>query len=174
MSRKYLILSVIFFFIFVFPNVVSLLTDWFWFEETGFENIFITILSAKIILGSVVGLITFGLIYLNLKIACRLTQGRSAPIASERETTSRDIGKGADIGKHLGKIALFSSLIIGFFTGLAGASNWSIALKYLNSSSFGVLDPIFNRDISFYFFTLPFLKMALGFLIWIAFILTEE
>jgi len=161
MTKKLIILIVVFFLLFIVPGLVGLVTDWFWFEEIGFENIFTTILSTKIILGLAVGLITFALIYLNLKIACRLTRGRPILIALERKTAP------VDIGKHLEGISLSFSLIIGFLTGLVGAANWNILLKFLNSTSFGALEPIFNRDISFYFFTLPFLKMALGFSLWI-------
>jgi uncharacterized membrane protein (UPF0182 family) len=161
MIKKLLILIIIFCFLFVVPSLVRLLTDWFWFQEIGFENIFTTILGAKIVLGLIVGLITFALIYLNLKIACRFTRGRPVQIDLEHRGTS------IEIGQHLEKISLLFSLVIGFFTGLAGAANWSTLLKYLNPTSFGVLDPIFSRDISFYFFTLPFFKMVLGFLLWI-------
>jgi hypothetical protein len=164
MTKKLLTLVVIFFFIFVFPSLVGLLTDWFWFQEIGFENIFTTILGTKIILGLVVGLITFGLIYLNLKIACRFTRGRPMQIDLEQRGTP------TDIGQYLEKIALIFSLVAGFFSGLAGAANWSTLLKYLNATSFGVLDPVFSRDISFYFFTLPFFKMVLGFLLGIVII----
>lgn len=161
MNKRLLILIIIFFFIFL--SLVDLITDWFWFQEIGFENIFTTILGTKIILGLVVGLITFGLIYLNLKIASRFTKDKPIWITLERRASPIDI----DIGKYLEKITLFFSLVIGFFTGLAGAADWSTLLKYLNSTSFGILDPIFSRDISFYFFTLPFFKMVLGFLLWI-------
>ncbi|MEA3293099.1 MAG: UPF0182 family protein [Patescibacteria group bacterium] len=162
MKIKYFILIVVLFFIFILPSIVHLLTDWFWFQEIGFENIFITILSVKVLLGLIVGLITFTLIYFNLKIACLLTKHKPVLIALNQRAEQ------IDIGKHIGKIILYFSLLIGFFTGLAEVANWNVLLKYLNSTSFGALDPIFNRDISFYFFTLPFLKIVIGFLLWIA------
>ena len=164
MRKKYPFLIIIFLFIFVVPGLVGLLTDWFWFKEIGFQNIFTTILGTKIALGLVIGLITFSLIYLNLKIACRLTRNRPLLITLEQKAAP------VDMGKYLNKLALIASLIFGFFTGLAGAANWSTLLKYLNATSFGILEPIFSRDISFYFFTLPFLKMVLGFLLLIVLI----
>ncbi|MDP3995815.1 MAG: UPF0182 family protein, partial [bacterium] len=164
MNKRLVIAILIFFFIFVVPFLVRLLTDWFWFTDVGFNNIFTTILSTQVILGSLVGLIVFVLIYLNLKLACRFTLGRPLLITMDPKTGA------VDIGSHLEKIALFFSLVIGFFTGLAGAVQWDTLLKYLNSTSFGVLDPVFGRDISFYFFDLPFLKMVLGFFLWIVII----
>jgi len=142
-------------------GIVGLITDWIWFKQIGFENIFTTILGTKLLLGAIAGLVSFGLIYLNLRIASFLTQGRPILIRLDEKRTS------SDIGKHLNKIILYSSLFLGFFTGLAIAGNWEILLKYLNATSFNSLDPIFGRDISFYFFTLPFLKALIGLLLWI-------
>jgi uncharacterized protein len=165
MNRKKFILLIIFSLIFigltVFFNLINLITDWFWFKEIGFENIFTTILSAKIKLGLITSLITFVLVYLNLKIALRIT--RHKPILVKTREDSAPI----KLDKHINKLAILFSLTIGFSTGLAGSVNWEIVLKYLNAVSFGILDPIFSRDISFYFFTLPFLKMVIGFLFWI-------
>jgi len=40
-------------------------------------------------------------------------------------------------------------------TGLVMAQQWETLLQFFNSSSYGEVDPIFGKDISFYFFTLP-------------------
>ncbi|MFQ6077630.1 MAG: UPF0182 family protein [Thermodesulfobacteriota bacterium] len=37
-----------------------------------------------------------------------------------------------------------------------GSSRWQIVLRYLYQQPFGSTDPIFNRDIAFYVFSLPF------------------
>lgn len=158
MKKKYIILLIIIvFLILISSGTVRLITDWLWFEGIGFENIFTTILGTKIILGLIAGLITFGLIYLNLRIASCFTRGRSISIQVDAKGTS------LDVGKYLDKLTLYLSLFFGLFTGLAIASYWEIILKYLNATPFNIADPIFSRDISFYFFTLPFLKALVGF-----------
>jgi len=164
MKRKsiFIVLAVlIFFIIMVSSGAVRLITDWFWFEQIGFENIFTTILITKILLGLIAGLISFGLIYLNLRLASYFTQGKDILIRTDQQGTT------VDIGKHLNKLILYVGIGLGFFTGLTVASSWETVLKYLNSTSFNILDPIFGRDISFYLFSLPFLKILLGFLFWI-------
>ena len=40
----------------------------------------------------------------------------------------------------------------------ASAAFWETSLKFLNSSSFNTAEPIYNQDIGFYLFTLPFYK----------------
>jgi len=80
MNRKKFLLLIIFFVIFIgfgaFFSLISLMTDWLWFKEIGFENVFTTILKAKIGLGLITGFITAALIYINLKIAFRLTRNK--------------------------------------------------------------------------------------------------
>ena len=154
--------AVVFLALITIPNIVRLSADWPWFKELGFENIFITILSAKIVLGFLVGAATFGLIYLNLKISEHLTRDLPAMMRfGERD------GEQIDIRKYINILILPLALTLGFFTGLFAAGNWEIFLQYFNIVRFGTVDPIFNRDISFYFFTLPFIKILIGFGFWI-------
>ena len=65
-------------------------------------------------------------------------------------------------GWILGGIALFIALLIG--GALSGA--WETVLLYLNRVPFSptasVTDPIFGRDISFFLFELPFLRLVQG------------
>lgn len=164
MSKRHYFFIAIFIIFFILPGSVLLLTDWFWFQQTGFENVFTTILSAKLLIGFGVGILVFLLIYLNLRIASRLTRGK--PVLINLEPGRQPI----ELGKHVNKIALGFAIFIGFTTGAAEAGNWDVILKFLNSTPFNTQDPIFGRDISFYFFTLPFLKMVLGILFWITLI----
>ena len=78
MYRRQKIAILIFLLVFIFPWLAHLATDWLWFVQTGFENIFATILKAKVLLGLVFGFVAFGLVYLNLKLACVFTRGRPA------------------------------------------------------------------------------------------------
>src|SRR5690625_3195891 len=57
-------------------------------------------------------------------------------------------------------------LMISFFIGLFGSSiiqgiGWEPTLKLLNYVSFGIADPYFNMDISFYLFVYPFIKLII-------------
>ena len=62
--------------------------------------------------------------------------------------------------KYVHKVILLVSLVLGLFIGLAGASSWEIALKYVNAVPFNSVDPIFGRDIAFYIFELPFILVT--------------
>lgn len=168
MSQKHFLLFVaIILLLFIVPSItgiVGLISDWFWFQEIGFENIFTTILGTKIILGVIIGLLTFSFIYINFRLATHFTKGK--PILIKLDEKGGEI----DIGKHINKFGLVISAVLGFFTGLAGGSSWDTVLKYFNKTSFGILDPVFQRDISFYFFDLPFWQWISGVLFWIIFV----
>lgn len=161
MNKKFILFALVFLLFFILPGSVYFLTDWYWFVEIGFGNVFTTILKTKLMLGSAVGLSVFALIYLNLRIASNNTKGM--PVLLNVEPGRRPL----EVGKHINKIAFVFSLFIGLFTGLAESGSWSTVLQYLNSTPFGNSDPVFGRDISFYFFTLPFLKMLSGLVLWI-------
>ena len=63
------------------------------------------------------------------------------------------------------RFSLPVSLAGGLLAGLAVASAWSVVLRMIYQTPFGITDPVFSRDIGFYVFTLPGLAGLLGFLV---------
>ena len=51
------------------PSALTLYTDWLWFGETGYRQIFATSLGTRLMLGAVTFLATFGWLLLNLRVA---------------------------------------------------------------------------------------------------------
>jgi len=164
MNKRFLvsIIIVILALVVIIPAAISLTTGWLWFSAQGYTTIFSTILLTKLVLGVIVGLVTFAILYLNFYLAYRRTRGQ--PVALN---VSRFQRPGFDLSKILYKLFLPISLIIGLFTGIMGSTNWQVVQQFINSVSFNAVDPMFGRDISFYFFTLPLIKMVIGFSFWI-------
>ena len=165
---SYVIYGLIALSVFVVPSLFQLLTDWYWFVEIGFSNIFTTILFSKILLGLGVGALTFFIIYGNFWLARRLVVSKPLTI-NVRGGEHGEIIKIKELNaeKYIDKSILPVSLILGFLTGLFGAGNWETVLKYFNAVSFNTLDPIFSRDIGFYFFDLPFIQFLVGLGFWL-------
>jgi len=65
-------------------------------------------------------------------------------------------------------LILMGSILIGLFAAANGSAQWENLLLFLNPSPFGVTDPLFEKDISFYVFQLPFLLHVFG---WLKFVL---
>ncbi|MBU1178516.1 UPF0182 family protein, partial [Patescibacteria group bacterium] len=159
LTRSLILGGIVLIVLVILPNLIRLFTDWLWFKELGFANIFTTTLGAKMSLGLIVGLVTFALIYLNARIATHFTRNQQNTTPWEK--------LGVPIGKYVNKIFLPIALLIGLFSGLAASGLWQTVLEYLNATPFNTADPIFGRDISYYFFILPFIKALIGFGFWI-------
>ena len=62
----------------------------------------------------------------------------------------------------LKKLALTLSILIGILFGLIASANWQDILKLISSTPFGITDPIFSKDISFYIFSVPVYQTIIG------------
>ncbi len=140
-----------------FSSIVSLITDWWWYQEVGFTEIFIKSLSAKIIVGTLAGLITAAFLLTNLFFA---TRSKIPWMAAIPEVL---IGKAISINDQIVKrLGVVISITIALFIGLLASSSWHDVLKFLSSVQFGQKDPIFGQDVSFYVFSLPVYSFGLG------------
>ena len=140
----------------LFTPVVGFLTDLLWFRSLGLEDVFLRRYTAGI-WAFVVFLIAFFLIALpNLYFALRPQVPR--------------VVVDTDAPRRTGALRLTLRimpllLIPSFFFGLAGGDQWDALLRWLNGVPFGATDPVFGRDIGFYFFTLPVLEFVRGWLL---------
>ncbi len=150
-------LAAIFVFIFIvfFAGIPLLrwITEYIWMETLGFEEVFMTILESKIILG-VSGFLLFAItMYFTLFFIRRaylnhFDARQVVSIVENRKTSN------------------FIMIAVAFFFGLIGSAiikgfGWEPALKLLNYVPFNQVDPHFGFDISFYMFVLPFMKFIL-------------
>ena len=141
-------------------RLLNLYVDWLWFGEVGFRSVFSTVLFTHVLLFVIGGLVMGGLVALNLWIAYRSrpvfvpVSGPEDPIARYRTV----------IIQRLRLFGIGIPVVIGFIAGLAVQSNWQTVQMFLNSTPFGVTDPEFNIDVSFYTFQLPFFRSVLDLL----------
>lgn len=162
---SYLLYSAVALAIFVVPDLIRLLADWYWFQEIGFGNIFTTMLNTEIFLGLATGVVSAGIIYGNFWLAGALAASRPLIIRLQEGDTDRV--RVLRLERYVHTWALPASLVLGFFTGRVGSGSWETVLKYFNATPFGASDPIFGRDIGFYFFELPFIQFAVGLGYWL-------
>ncbi len=130
-------------FILSISEIVRLVTDYWWFDALGFSRIFMISLTAKLLLFAVSA--SFFLIFLlgNLWISSKANPSRS-------EIPS--------------KLKIVIALVLSFFVGLASSQKWFVALQYLNQETFSLQDPIFQKNVAFYVFSLPFIHAVRSFL----------
>ncbi len=142
-----------------FSSIVSLITDWWWYQEVGLTEVFVKSLSTKIIVGAAAGILAAAFLLTNLLIAIRSKIPWMASIPAELIGANQPISLNSRI---IGKLGIILSCVIALFIGLLASSSWHDVLKFLSSVPFDQKDPIFGQDISFYVFSLPVFSLALG------------
>ncbi len=133
-------------------------TDYLWFNSVDFGGVWRTLLFTKIVLGVVGIAVAFGLMFANLWLA-----GRVGPDLGEP-------GPGEEIVLRYRRwvrnrswwVLVGVSGFFGLVLGLAVAGWWEDWLLFINHEPFGVTDPVFNRDVGFYVFQVPFWRDLLG------------
>jgi len=142
-----------------FPGLVALLTDWWWFREIGYQIVFSRALVTRIVLFLAVAGLTAGLLYLNLRIAQRGLIPN--PILLQLAPSAPRL----NLTVAVRRLTVPLALTLGLLAGFGATAAWALVLRATNGTPFGIVDPVFSRDIGFYLFTLPALSAALGSLI---------
>ncbi len=140
----------------VFANVW---TDFLWFRSIHYGSVFTKIISIRLVLFVIGGALMASVVGVNVYLAYRFRPAYRAPSQEqqslERYRSGLDPYRKLVMGLGLGLLALIS--------GLSTAGAWRVWLLFVNQTSFGLKDPQFHLDISFFTFTYPFIRFVLGF-----------
>ncbi|MFL6162741.1 MAG: UPF0182 family protein [Jatrophihabitantaceae bacterium] len=142
----------------VLGSLVSVYTNWLWFGEVGYRHVYRTMLLTRFVLFLVVGLGMAAIIGVNVYLAYRM-RPPFRPVSQEQENLER-----YRVALEPRKNLIFGGLVVLVFiiAGMSAQSNWRIWQLWRNGTSFGVRDPQFHRDISFFAWDYPFYRMMLG------------
>ncbi|MEX1346711.1 MAG: UPF0182 family protein [Desulfobacterales bacterium] len=146
--KRSLILLAILVVIFV-GAVIAVYPNWLWFKNLNFASVFWTMIVGKFGLVAAIWFFMIVILAVNLFIAQRLI-----PAGKQRPTT--EIGGFPISGATLDNLILAAILIVSFFIAARASEQWNMLLSFINQQPFGTNDPIFNKDIGFYVFSLPF------------------
>ena len=139
-------------------NGITFYTDWLWYDSVGQLDVLQTRILSRVLLWAIGAGIVVGFLILNwLVLPKRLFGPLQLHVG----------GKGGQasftIGTRLLRIVL--SVVVALIT-LTMASNaagrWMTVLRFRHATPFGLSDPIFGFDASFYVFRLPFYRSFLG------------
>ncbi|SNY06531.1 UPF0182 family membrane protein [Paractinoplanes atraurantiacus] len=133
-------------------------TDYLWFNEVDFVNVFSGVLLTRLLLFLAIGIAVAVIIAANLYLAYRL-RPLLRPHSAEQATLER---YRMIIAPRLGTWITVITVIIGFFAGLSAQGRWKDWMLFRNGGNFGVKDPQFNVDLGFYIFDYPMWRYILG------------
>ena len=147
----------------------NFLTDFMWFKTLGHESTYIKILLSDWGARLSVLLFLFIVFFINLLLTLRIVKNN---IRERIEYLDQNVVpiKEYFLDKFLtpnklvilfGAISIFMAFILSAVT----SNQWPIIQKFFNTVSFGVNEPIFSKDISFYIFKLPFYQLLYSILV---------
>ena len=140
----------------LFNTVLGFYTDWLWYDSLKLTTVFFTRIGASLGLFAA-GALAFWLVFVfNVLLVRRLNpQGLAdTPVIEAIQA----------IGVRLTPVVLLVGAFFAFFMGTGASSAWEELLLYFNQQPFGMSDPIFDRDVSFFLFTLPIWQFLRGWL----------
>ena len=130
----------------LFLAMIQFITDFMWFKEMGYTDVFFKQLVTQLTVGLPTFIVVAALVQVYLT---HLRKTYFAKIASSEETNM----------KGLKSTTLVLAVVFGAIaTFMAVSQLWFEILKFANSTGFELADPLFKIDISFYIFKLEFLK----------------
>ena len=139
------------------PSFAEFYTDWLWYQELGYEQIFLKSLSAQATTGLLVGGTVFVILWLNLRLSLRQLRRREFAIATPDGPRIITVDTG-----RMRSVIYLAALAVAGLLGLFSASSWPTWLYAANAVPFGQVDPVLGRDIAFYLFRLPMLELLHG------------
>ena len=134
-------------------TLIHLLTELWWFDLVGFAEVFWTRITWQI----VIWLATFAIYALflavNYYLALRFTKYRSFNFL-----------RGTYLEPYTRSIANLIAGVLIVLVALSAAKRsvpaWEEILKYFNTGTFNLLDPLYQKDVGFYIFRLPLYQDA--------------
>ncbi len=128
-------------------------TEWIWFSNLGYGVVFANILLARLKLVAVFGGGFLLIVGLNLRLAWRIAPPPQSHYEFD-EGLAEKLGYAARFG--IAAMFLIALLVVTFFVSTDAWTRWDDYLKFANATAFGKTEPVFNKDIGFYIFRLPF------------------
>lgn len=149
-----LLAGVLFFFL---PFTVDFLTDWMWFGEVGYRDVYSTEITARATLAVAVFVVAAAWLTFHMRMA--LAALSPAPITF---TTREGFTVALPTRDQLRPLVMIAVVVAAFLVASFASSQWMTVLNWWHQSPFGKVDPVLGHDASLYIFTLPVLELARG------------
>ena len=145
----------------VVAQLIPLYTDWLWFNEVGYSEVFVKTLSLRssLFMALSIGVLVF--LYANLMFAART----AAPDVIWELEDQLGLPSRVIIEPLIRRFLPIVLLVIALAAGVRATVHWETVLGYLNATPFGTVDPLFGYDLSFFVFVLPMWRLVHGWLL---------
>ena len=141
-------------------SVSRFYTDLLWFREIDKTSLFWGVLRTKTLIGLLAGLGTAAIVGVNLWVVERLAPRYGLTVVARPQVERAR----AVLSPYLRPLRLGIAAFLGLVVGLQASGLWQTFLLWRNRVPFGQRDALFNRDVGFYMFELPFQRAVFGWL----------
>ena len=145
-----LVLAIVIAVVFALVVFLRYYVDWLWFGEVALRTVFWRRISTGAIVGSIFAVVFFAILYGNVELARRFAP-KYRPIEGVDIIEPLHEAAGRRVRRVGLALALLGAVIVGFVT----SGSWLTFAQALKGVPFGLKDPIFQHDLSFYVFVLP-------------------
>jgi uncharacterized membrane protein (UPF0182 family) len=140
--------------------VSDLLVDWLWFSSIGYLQVFWTTIGAEAAVFLAVWTATAVILWLNGWLALRSARRRSrqlvaAPAWSAVGNAPPDLLALVRDRLSWPRLIAGSAALLALLVAAAEVGNWGVFLRFVYQVPYGLDDPLYNKDIGFYLFSLP-------------------
>jgi uncharacterized protein len=141
-------------------SVSRFYTDLLWFREIDKTALFWGVLRTKAFIGLLAGLGTAAIVGVNLWMVERLAPRYGLTVVARPQVERAR----AVLSPYLRPLRIGIAAFLGLVVGLQASGLWQTFLLWRNRVPFGQRDALFNRDVGFYVFELPFQRAVFGWL----------
>ena len=142
----------------------QLWTEWLWFDTVGYISVLRTewLTRSLLFLGGF--LLMGGAVYAAMSIGYR-----TRPVYAPSTPEQASLDQYREMIEPLRRLVMIAApAVLGFFAGIAASGQWQTVLLFIGREPFGMKDPQFGLDLSFYMFSLPTLRFIVSFLMAVA------
>jgi hypothetical protein len=146
-------------------------TDFLWYRSVHYTSVFGTTYGTRWAMFFIVGGFMVLVVGGNILLGYRLRPIYRSVLGQAPSQGQGGQGQGQALEAYRSAIDPHRRLLlgvvlglVGLIAGISGAGAWRTWLLFVNQVPFGVKDPQFGRDLSFFVFTYPFIRLVLSFL----------
>src|SRR5713226_6814948 len=137
------------------------LVDWLWFSSIGYLQVFLTRFGAKAVVFFAVFSATAVILWLNGWLAVHFARRRPTQAVAASVWNPAGSAPPPDLFALMRdrlpwpRVIAGAAGLLALLVAAAEAGNWGVFLRFLYHVPYGADDPLYNKDIGFYLFSLP-------------------
>ncbi|WP_336250206.1 UPF0182 family protein [Stomatohabitans albus] len=148
------------------PAMATFWTDWLWFDEIKFSNVFWGIIRARVEIGLIAALVAFVVVAVNVFAAKRFS-----PDIGQAPVQSFELGRLITIIESAWKwVVPAACAIFAIISAIGAQPYWSTYIQFKNGVPFNRPDPEFGLDVGWFVYTLPLVHALLSLLFSVLFV----